>query len=626
MKLAAILLAGISLLPQDPIFRAEANVAVIDVTATDKSGHLVRSLRADDFLVTLNKRQRRILSVEFVDAKPATRSQPAASSGPDLIVPGPTTNQPTERGRVFVFAIAAGMIGRGDGRKQMQQISDFLDHLATQDIVGLVSLPTLTPRVELTRDRGPIRAALQSIVGSGDRYRSCGPTFGEAAERILGDAKAARNAMLDRLVGKECLGDGQLYMSLAEHRIATRALLDSLGALSDALAGKPGPKTIVLAAEGFLADPELRDAIDRLAQRTEAAGTRVYALHLDAPILDVATRGNTTSTHNFDDHYGFDAMADVAMATGGAAFRIIGTATSRLDQIDEESSGYYVLGVEVDPAERGNKAMSLSVTSRRPGVDVRARRSVSIQPLAPRMAPSTADEASIAAAQLLQSPISISELPMSVDTAASPSAGPLTRHLLITDVAAPPDKIAAIGFHLATLGGRTIAYKIESPVALTAVDAGASYLVALDLPEGGYRLRVSAVAANGTRGSVERLFSVKTGSDATGPSDIVFGVDNTSPWQAVTGPAPGQKRLGVRVELPAAGSSRPTIVKLMVGRTSAAGWIEQKDLAVTGDGDTRSAAGAINTGQLTPGRYIARIELWRDGALTASTSKSFDVR
>jgi hypothetical protein len=82
----------------------------------------------------------------------------------------------------------------------------------------------------------------------------------------------------------------------------------------------------------------------------------------------------------------------------------------------------------------------------------------------------------------------MSELPMSVDTAASQSSGPLTRHLLIADVSAPPDKIAAMGFHLATLDGRTIAYKIESPVSLTAVDAGASYVVALDLGPGQYRL------------------------------------------------------------------------------------------------------------------------------------------
>lgn len=159
MRLAAVLFAGISLLPQDPVFRAQANVAVVDVTVTDQSGHLVRSLTANDFVVTLNKRPRRIVSVEFVDAKPATTSQATTLAAPEFAVAGPSTNQPADRGRVFILAIDVSMIRLGEGRAQMRQVSEFLDHLRAEDIVGLVSLPTFTPRVELTRDRAAIRKA-----------------------------------------------------------------------------------------------------------------------------------------------------------------------------------------------------------------------------------------------------------------------------------------------------------------------------------------------------------------------------------------------------------------------------------------------------------------------------------
>jgi hypothetical protein len=137
---------------------------------------------------------------------------------------------------------------------------------------------------------------------------------------------------------------------------------------------------------------------------------------------------------------------------------------------------------------------------------------------------------------------------------------------------------------------------------------------------------MSAVAATGARRSVERLFAVKAASERTALSDIVFGLDNTAPWQVVTGPVLGQKRLGLRVELGAADTRPSSVVKLMVGRTGGSEWIEQKDLTIRGEGGALSAAGAINISQLERGRYTARIELWRSGSMVGSTSKIFDIR
>lgn len=623
--LTAPLLAS-PLFQQDPPFRSQVNAASVDVVVTDKSGHIVRSLTADDFLVNVNKRPRRIVSMEFIDAKSTGGSQSATFPESTPAVAQPSTNSPAERGRVFIFAIAAGMIGRGAGRLQMQQISQFLDRLGPQDMVGVVSLPTFMPRVELTRDRIPIRAALESVVGTGERYRPCGPTFGEAATFLSGDVKGELSSMADRKLLPPSLYPGQTLTAVAEYRLETRMLLDSLGALSDALAGTPGPKTIVLVAEGFLADPELREHIGRLAERTEAAGTRVYALHLDTPTLDPVTRGNTTSAHDMDDHFGFDAMSDVAVATGGTAFRVVGSAMSRLDQIDEESSGYYVLGVELDPAERGETKLDLSVKSRRSGLDVRARSVVSAQPPRKPAAPSTADEASVSVARLLQSPINMSEIPMSVDTVASPVlASPTTRYVLITDVSVPANTIAAMGFHLATLDGRTIAYKIESPVTLATDGTHASHLVALDLTPGPYRLRVSGIAANGSRGSVERLFTVS--GVGAGLSDILLGAENANPWIPIATVAPGQKRLGVRVELAAGASvSDKLSATLLIGLAGNPRWIGQADLTIAGEGAIRTASGAINIDQLQKGRYLLRVERRINGELTAVTAKAIDIR
>jgi VWFA-related protein len=629
MKLAAILAAGI-LLQQTPTFRSQANVTAIDVTVTDKNGNVVRSLGPDDFIVTARKQPRKVLTADFIALKPAA-ARGAVLPESTLVPSAASSNRTADRGRVFILAIETSMIRIGEGRVQMRQVSEFLDHLAPDDLVGLVSLPTFTPRVELTRNRAEIREALDSVVGSYAGYRSCSYTYGEAAAISAGDAKLAAAAMQDRLgpPPRVCIGGtDNVRVVVPEYRIHTRSMLDSLGSLADALKEVPGLKTIVLVADGIFADRENHDDISRLAARTEAAGTRVYALHLESPPAEASSKGNVTSTHHLDDNYGFAAMAEVAAATGGTAFRVSGSAIPSLDRIEEEASGYYVLGIDVDPADRPGQEIALSVKTRRPGLDVRARRTFTTRAVPPARPRATADGDAIATAQLLQSPISAGEIPLDVDTVSSyaPASQITQRVVIVADIASPAGEISAIGFHVATAAGRSIAYKIESPVALTD-DSGAPYLVALDLEPGAYRLRLACVRTNGTRGSVERLFTVKRAVDRNALSDILFGADNTLPWKPIAAPAAGLKRLGVRVELaPSAAEADASSVKLLVGRAGRDTWMGQANLTMTGDGARRIASGAIDADQLAPGAYVLKVELWRNGTLAASTAKQFTIR
>ncbi len=618
------------LLQQDVPFRSQANVTVIDVIVTDKNGKVVRSLGPDDFNVSARRQSRKVLTADFVELKPAVSARAEVFAESSLAPPRASSNRTVDRGRVFILAIDVSKIFLGEGRIQMRQISEFLDHLAPEDIVGLVSLPTFSPRVELTRDRAEIRAALGSLVGSHASYRSCSFTYGEAAAYSNGDTKTAAQAMLDRLgpPPRLCIGGTEnVRVVLPEYRIQTRQLLDSLGALADALKPSPGLKTIVLVADGMFADRDNYDDIARLAARTEAAGTRVYALHLERPIIDISAKGNVTTTHHLDDSYGFAAMAEVAAATGGTAFRVSGSAIPQLDQIDEESSGYYVLGIEVDPAESPDKPIDLSVKSRRAGLDIRARRMFTTRPAATSARPSTTDGDAIAVAQMLQSPISAVEIPIDVDTIGSYALATQTaqRHLVVADIAAPPGDITAIGFHVADLAGRSLAYKVESPVTLVS-SGSAPYLIALDLEPGTYRLRLAAISKSGARGSVERLFAVKPAAERTGLSDIFLGAGDSTPWRPVASPSPEHKRLGVRVELPSTDfDPASSTVKLLVGRPGQTQWIVQRNLTAKGEGPTRTASGAIDLSEFGKGRLLLKVEHWRGGVLKASTSKSFDI-
>jgi hypothetical protein len=123
------------------------------------------------------------------------------------------------------------------------------------------------------------------------------------------------------------------------------------------------------------------------------------------------------------------------------------------------------------------------------------------------------------------------------------------------------------------------------------------------------------------------LFSVKPAVERTGLSEILLGVDSVSPWKPIAVVSSGQKRLGVRVEFAAADfDAAASTVKLLAGRAGQTQWIEQKNLAVTGDGPTRTASGSIDAAQLEKGRYVLKVEHWRDGVLKASTAKAIEIR
>jgi hypothetical protein len=374
-------------------------------------------------------------------------------------------------------------------------------------------------------------------------------------------------------------------------------------------------------------DRDLEDDVSRLTARAEASRARVYGLHLYTPPVGLS-RGSAISSQLLDDRFGFNAMSRVSMATGGTAMRVTGSAVSRLDRIEQESSGYYLLGVEVDPAAAGDGPLALSVQTRWPGVQVRARWMFSARPeRGGGYGTDAVRDSALAAATLLADPVSAGEIPIDVDTIEAPGSPAASRLVIVADIGASPADVAAVGFHLATADGRTIAGRVEHNATLPANGAGASYLVGADVEPGDYRLRVSAVTKSGARGSVERRFVVPPATTAGPLAMSLLRVEGTAPPTPIAALAPGQQQLGVRVEWPQS-VSRGAVpsVRIRIARLGESKWLGDTTFPVSTDSGTPSASGAINTGQLPKGQYVLKAELWLDGATRVSTAKQFEVR
>jgi VWFA-related protein len=538
-----------------PVFRAGVDLVTVDVVVLDRSGRPIVDLAAADFALSTNNQPRRLVSAEFVAAV-AREGRPGGPSGPPTEgppVPSATTNIGRAAGRSFLFLVDTDEIRRGEGRGAAKAISTFIDRLGPDDRVGVVSMPTGTPRVDLTTNRLLVKDALGKITGTSNRFNECAATPGEALGIAQGDERA-QEAYGERLSGlSECqFNRPPVSLALTQYRQHTRGMLEAASALASAMASIDGPKTLVLVSGGLLVDDDLRDEVSRFGGVLERARVAFYGLHLDPPLGEAASRSNSMRTGLLDDRVGFDGMADAAFVARGTAIRVLTDATAALGQIDSELSGYYLLAFERAAADKDDARLRLSVRVSRAGADVRVRRFVTIAMPKPPP-PTTGVGGRAAVGELLRSPATASGLGLAIDAYASPAAQPTEKAsvILVADIAETDRPIKALGYEIVNEAGKVVEDSFDEPPKLLAYGARRhSYLVSVALAAGSYRVKLGVVDEEGRRGSIEHPFvvAVRSAGDVR-VGDVIFGDDRSGALRPLASVTADVSRLVIRVDL-----------------------------------------------------------------------------
>jgi VWFA-related protein len=411
----AAALAVTPMAAQAPQFRSGVDLVVVDAVVLDKQREMVTSLTATDFAIKAGGRQRKIVSVQYVRvAQPADGTSASSMDAVLAAIPGAVSNQTPRTGRIFLIVADVNSISAGNGHLVFDRIAAFVDQLDPRDLVGLAVLPGGRPRVDLTADHARVRDAAKGILGFSDRNNMTAMLPGEAAQIAHGD-KDALTSYLERVGGTglrpgnevDCrplavsrpVGPGGKATTafdpnakiddcrqIADHaldlyRQQSNAVLDTFGALADAMAAIDGPKTIVVVSEGMTIDGHSDDQLKAFAKRADTARVTLYALQPQIPLMEASSNGGPTAASRLlDRQAGLDGLASAAVAARGAAFSITGTASAALRQIDKETSGYYLIAFERDEKDKDNERVSIDVKVNRPGFDVRARRSVTPKP------------------------------------------------------------------------------------------------------------------------------------------------------------------------------------------------------------------------------------------------------
>jgi hypothetical protein len=427
--------------------------------------------------------------------------------------------------------------------------------------------------------------------------------------------------------------------ALERHRRHTRDILDVLRAIAERMTDLEGQKAIVFVSEGMLHDLDTLGDVRRFAEAAERARVALYALHLDAPMVEagIGSGSNSTQSRLLDDYAGFDAMAEVAAAARGSALRVVGPATNALARIDAELAGYYLLSFEREPADRDGARVRIDVTVNRPGLDVRARREFTpLAAAAAPAAPSPPADLRAAMGALLQWPVAAADLGLDVDTFVVPVTGaPEEARVIVTaEISGVESPLAAVGYEIVDAAtGKGVADAFDAPPATREIGAGRqAYLVAVPMSAGRYRLKLGVLDVNGRRGSVEHAFDVPGWpADRLRVGELVLGAETGGAFRPLASVTPDVAEVVARVEVHAD-------VEVSLDRLSARAILEPSGGSISldppavsiaeaqGDPLRRVAVARWNPRDQAPGTYVVTIVVESSGREIARRSRAFTRR
>ena len=339
-----------------------------------------------------------------------TAVDPGAAAPPSPTAEGYYSNAAAAGSGLVVIAVDEANIKAGAMRPMLPAVTRFIDRLAPADRIAIVSFGLGTSSwSDFTSDRNAIKAKAAQMPGqlaSTDPAWTYRVGIGAALAELRGDPEA-----LSAVISRACAGaqfdraktNCPERVKLEAASVAALALrnadltINGLRELLTVLKTVDAPKTLLLISDGFALDRSIgHRRVVELGDLAAAARTTIYSLKLEEEPINITERGSRapfeTQQDQFERRQGLELLAQ---ASRGGLFTLSGTGTGAFDRIESEMSGYYLLGVESTLSDRdGPRALQVGVA--RPGVTVRARRAMTIEPRATPQPPHDRANAALA--------------------------------------------------------------------------------------------------------------------------------------------------------------------------------------------------------------------------------------
>jgi VWFA-related protein len=407
--LAAASAVAVAQTPQQPTFRAEANYVRVDMYAM-RDGQAVEDLKAGEIEILEDDVPQKIETFEHVKVRPAgpqeSRVEPNTVRDSRAMAADP-------RARVFIIFLDTYHT-QVDGSHNMRlPLARFLDRVIGQDdLVGVMTPEMSASTITLGRKTTVISDMMQDdwawgrrdrVAGDDpkeERYYSCyGPEIADEM-KIRRREKLSLDALEDLVLHlrglreerKAVLTVSEGWTLVRENPRLARQLGDRVQGKREIFVGPDGkirrddPREFGGATMSecdadrmMLAQLDHRFRLMRLTEEANRANVSFYPVYprglvvTDRSIAHVRTAGDADADRrNLDTRQ--NSLRELASSTDGISVVNTNDIEGAMRRIVEDLTSYYLVGYYSTNSKLDGKFRAINVRSKRPGVQIRARR------------------------------------------------------------------------------------------------------------------------------------------------------------------------------------------------------------------------------------------------------------
>src|SRR5215510_14102888 len=385
---ALLLVVGLTASPlaQQPAFRTNVDLVVVDIVVRDKSGAPVKGLTANDFEIREDNRPQQIVSFNVEEI---TTTAPTAQPIPPVLAAGTQTAEksapaadvaatPVRREdlagrRLIVLLFDLSSMQPEDLERAGRAAADYVDkQMVDADLVAVATIDTTLKVVaDFSGDREQVKTALSqfaSVSAVGFETPAAETTATDETAASTGDAATADT------------GEYDLFNNDARLR-AIRTLSEELAPIEQ--------KKSILYFSGGLTKSGGDNQVELRAATTAAVRANVALYPVDTRGLQAVGPGGDASrasargvsafsgrgvNQQFDQLFASqDTLQTLAADTGGKAFTDSNDFGAAFTQVQRDTSSYYLIGYSSTNAQKDGRFRRISVRVKRADLRVEAR-------------------------------------------------------------------------------------------------------------------------------------------------------------------------------------------------------------------------------------------------------------
>lgn len=370
--------------PQQPL-KSGVELVMVDAQVVDRKGGPIEGLTPQQFQVSIGGKRRTVVSAELLDS--ATGLPRGADSGRK-----PLSNP----GNIYVLAVDQGSFRPVNAPAVVHAAREFLKRTHPSDYVGMISFPSPGVVIQPTRDRAALEAAIPNLVGFSalKQLRQYTYSLSDAIDSAAVGMNRTNDA-LTSVVSRNCQPNDLICARAVEMEMnetisilemqAARSLAgvrEVIGAVKDI----PGRKTVVVMSAGIPSGDRsgvrmyMRSDAVQAGKEAVEAGILLYTLHLNTAFLDSFSPDapSTQQTAMREASVYARALETFNGEARGTFLEVNTGADFAIDRMMRETSAYYLLGVEVQDADRTGRPQRIEVKVNQRGASVRNRAAVVI--------------------------------------------------------------------------------------------------------------------------------------------------------------------------------------------------------------------------------------------------------